>query len=204
MTDAEAPEDRRAYFLDIAIAVLLGIAARATAWSAYQSSLFGGDELQAFNAATVKTSEAALTSDQASQAWTEGDSDQGRPSFRYVKAARSDNSPRSLLRGSLAGPTRRAWNGGRPPAMTSTPFVDEPQLHQHRRDAPPPSCDAGLFDEAAAANGANKGRHRRRARLHTVLLAASSSCSASPASSASSTSKPASASSAPSSSSSPR
>ena len=62
---AEDPAERRSYYLDIAIAGLLGIAAVATAWCAFQSSLFGGDQATAFN-------DAAVNSDQAGQWYAEG------------------------------------------------------------------------------------------------------------------------------------
>lgn len=184
MTDAEAPQDRRAYILDIAIAILLGIAACATAWAAYQSSLFGGDELEAFNAATVKTSEAALASDQASQAWTEGDQTYVQDQalfFEYVKAAQSENLDLALyLRESLMSPDLVAaleWWETTGDDVT-TPFVDENPNYANAAWDNAAALDAdaqALLDEAAAANAeANeKGDTGDKYDFATVLLAAS-------------------------------
>lgn len=184
MTDAEAPEDRRSYFVDIAIALLLGIAAIATAWAAYQSSLFGGDELEAFNRATVKTSEAALASDQASQAWTEGDQayiqDQ-QLFFEYVKAAQTENLDLALyLRESLMSPelvSAIEWWEDTPDDVT-TPFTDENPNYTNVAwdNAAALDEDAqALLDEASLANeeANEKGDTGDKYDFATVLLAAS-------------------------------
>jgi hypothetical protein len=87
-------KERTAYYMDIAIAVVLGIAAVGTAWAAYQSSLWGGKQAQGYSDAAVRTAEAAVLTDEASQAWTEGNQVyiQDQQLFlEYVKAIHTDN-----------------------------------------------------------------------------------------------------------------
>jgi hypothetical protein len=156
MTTAEAQanrDERRSYYLDIAIAALLGIAAIATAWAAYQSSLFGGDEAEAFNASAVHTGEAAVKTDQASQAWTNGDQayihDQ-QLFLEYVKAAQLDDTGLAqYLRESLMSPELIAaigWWEQQPDDGPQSPFDDSnPEYVNASYDTA-----AGLDDEAQA------------------------------------------------------
>jgi hypothetical protein len=158
----DARSERRAYLLDIAIAVLLGIAAVGTAWAAYQASLWGSDEAEAFNKATVRTTEAALLTDQASQAWIEGtqidQQDQGL-FLEYAKAAYIGDTELALyLRESLMSPDLVAaieWWEGTPEGGPLTPFVEENPNWVNTAYDNAAELDAeaqGLLDEAAAAN----------------------------------------------------
>ena len=53
--------------LEILIAVLLGLAAVATAWAGYQASLMDGEALQAYSQSTIKSDEASFFYSQGNQ-----------------------------------------------------------------------------------------------------------------------------------------
>ncbi|MGY1814601.1 DUF4337 family protein [Blastococcus sp. SYSU D00820] len=57
--DAEEQEERHGRRMELVAAVLLGLAAVATAWSAYWSAIYGGNAIQGYAQANTLTSQAA-------------------------------------------------------------------------------------------------------------------------------------------------
>lgn len=85
--DIVAGEDTGGWF-DAAMAILLGIAAIAAAWSAFQSGSLGGDSLTLQN-------QSIKTSDEASQQFTDGTQQTAGDTalfLEYAKAVQEDNT----------------------------------------------------------------------------------------------------------------
>ena len=110
---------------DVVLAVLLGLAAVATAFAAYKAELRDGDSIKAFN-------EGIRATDQASQQVTEGNQQfsQDQAQFlEYAKAAHQDDTELvAYLRTSLMSKELVAgieWWENQDDEGPNTPFVDE-------------------------------------------------------------------------------
>ena len=124
-TRVDTGDDPRAQRLELAIAVLLGIAAVITAFAAFQADSRGGD-------ATVEYNLGIRSADAASQAYTEGTQQlvQDQALFlEYAKAANSDDTDLALyLRESLFSEELEAgvvWWEEQPGDEATSPFVEE-------------------------------------------------------------------------------
>ncbi len=112
---------------DAFLAIVLGIASIAAAWSAFQSGSLGGDALTLQN-------QSIKTSDAASQQFTDGSQQQATDRalfFEYAKAAQDDNDDLAgYLKESLMDDNLVAaitWWEGQPDTEDSaaSPFVEE-------------------------------------------------------------------------------
>lgn len=155
---------------EIVIAILLGLAALATAWAAYRASLDDGDSIKSYNQSVSMT-------DQASQAYNEGTQAlvQDQQVFlEYVKAIQADDEElaayvrETLMSDDLVKGLE--WWEEQPGDEHATPFVDEN-----------PSYTIAAYEEAAKldeeakrlfAKGKEFDDRGDRYTLVTVILAA--------------------------------
>jgi hypothetical protein len=161
---------RSGFRFELAMAVLLGLTALATAWAAYQASLSDGDSILNFNLAIRKV-------DEASQQWNEGNQiyvqDQ-QVFLEYMKAVAADNTDLALyVRETLMSPgliSALEWWETTPDDGPATPFVEEN-----------PSWVNASYDNAVALEAEAEGlfatakdfdRTGDRYTLVTVILAA--------------------------------
>jgi hypothetical protein len=118
----EAKKER----FDIAVAVLLGVAATLTAFAGYRSAIFGGDAVKDY-------SKAIRTVNESSQAYTEGNQEYALDQalfIEYIKAAQADNHELiAYLRESLMSERLQKaikwWEQQPDETGPDTPFVDE-------------------------------------------------------------------------------
>jgi hypothetical protein len=169
--DSEEP-GRRERMLELLVAVLLGLAAVATAWAAYQSSQYGGQVLEQFSQANLNISNANAYYSEGDQTYLE---DQIL-FVEYSKALNQDDPDlAAYLHDSLMSTELASaidwWQQPENIDTYDSPFVDEN-----------PNYTISAYDDAAAleddtdaafTSGQDAGATGDKFSLITVLLAGS-------------------------------